>query len=104
MAAERDEALLESLHKDLKNKLRYQTQHERSFQRALRNIEQFGQRRVREELATRRIEILKLSTLVSTAIQSKKNGVDTDAVLKACGYEQPQSQAEPDEKTPPFST
>ncbi len=103
-AAERDEALLDSLHKDLKNKLRYQTQHERSFQRALRNIEQFGQRRVREELARRRLDVVQLSTVVWTAILSKKNGVDPEVVLKVCDYGQakPESQAEPDEKTPPL--
>jgi hypothetical protein len=88
-ASERDEALIESLHRDLKNKLRYQTQHERSFQRALRNIEQFGQRRVREELAGRRIEILQLSTVARTGILCKKNGVDHKVVLQACGYDEP---------------
>jgi uncharacterized protein with PIN domain len=88
-ASERDESLIESLHKDLKNKLRYQTQHERSFQRALRNIEQFGQRRVREELAVRRIEILQFGMVARTAILCKKNGVDPELVLRVFGDDKP---------------
>ena len=97
-ASPRDEALIESLHKDLKNKLRYQTQHERSFQRSLRNIEQFGQRRVREEQAGRRLEIFQLSSVARTALLCKKNGVEPELILLACDADEtvtPESPAEP---------
>jgi hypothetical protein len=80
-ASQRDEARIESLQRDLTLKLRYKTQHERSFQRAFRNIEQFGQRRVREELAIRRFDLLEHKVACLTALQCHKYGLDPKVIL-----------------------
>ncbi len=100
-ASERDEARIESLQKDLTLKLRYKTQHERAFQRAFRNIEQFGQRRVRETLAAQRLQILQHKILTFTAILCKKNGIDPAILLPfiTSGAIQPQPEP-PSEPTP----
>ncbi|MDQ2776131.1 MAG: hypothetical protein M3Y57_14620 [Acidobacteriota bacterium] len=94
-ASERNETRIESLQKDLTLKLRYKTQHERSFQRAFRNIEQFGQRRVREELAVRRIDILELKAACQTAILCKKNGIAPELMLLATDSLPDAAQPEP---------
>ncbi len=81
-AAEPDYARIEMLHNDLKNKLRYKADHERSFQRALRNIEQFGQRRTREQNAAQQLVILSHKVAFETALLSKKMGLDGELVLE----------------------
>ncbi len=100
-AAERNETRIEALQKDLTLKLRYKTQHERSFQRAFRNIEQFGQRRVREELAARQIDILELKAACQTAILCKKNGIAPELMLLATDSLPPDSL--PDQPEAPDS-
>jgi hypothetical protein len=81
-AAEPDYARIEMLHNDLKNKLRYKADHERSFQRALRNIEQFGQRRTREQNAAQQLAIISHKVAFETAVLSKKMGLDGELVLE----------------------
>ncbi len=80
-AAEPDYARIEFLHNDLRNKLRYKADHERSFQRALRNIEQFGQRRTREQNAAQQLVLISHKVAVGTALLCKKMGVDAEVVL-----------------------
>jgi hypothetical protein len=80
-AAEPDYARIELLHNNLKNKLRYKADHERSFQRALRNIEQFGQRRAREVNATQYLELTSHKIAFETAVLCHKRGLDPRVIL-----------------------
>ena len=84
-----DQDLIERLHKDLQTKLRYKTQHERSFQSSLRNIEQFGQRRVREANAARQLEALEHKVAALIALQCYKCGVDFRLLLHPAPTETP---------------
>jgi hypothetical protein len=76
-----DPARLDLLNKNLQNKLRYKTQHERSFQRSLRNIEQFGQRREREENTAQRLAIYEHKTTCNLILQLRKQNIDYHTVL-----------------------
>ncbi len=67
-----DQTQIELLHKDLQNKLRYKTTFERSFQRSLRNIEQFGQRRVREAQAAERLVVLENKAACQVAARTSE--------------------------------
>ena len=92
---------LEWLHKDLQKKLRYKTDHERSFQRALRNIEQFGQRRVREANAARRLEFYEYQAAGALTLMFHKNGIDYEKVFAVLpGFNQNQPEAPNTEETP----
>ncbi len=78
-----DQTQIELLHKDLQNKFRYKTSFERSFQRSLRNIEQFGQRRVREAQAALRLVILenKAACLVAAHTSQKRPRLQNSSPL-----------------------
>jgi hypothetical protein len=91
-AAQPDYARIEMLHNDLKNKLRYKADHERSFQRALRNIEQFGQRRTREEVAGAHLKINTHKVAVGTAILCKRMGIDAELVFSLITAIDPEEQ------------
>ncbi|MDQ2775895.1 MAG: hypothetical protein M3Y57_13415 [Acidobacteriota bacterium] len=95
-ASEPNPALIELLHKDLQHKLRYKTNFERSFQRSLRNIEQFGHRRVLEAQAAERLEIFENKAACLVAVTFHKNGLDHKTVLPLSTKHVPES-----EKTPP---
>jgi hypothetical protein len=100
-ASQRDESRIESLQKHLTLKLRYKTQHERSFQRAFRNIEQFGQRRIRETLAAQRLQVFQHKIVCFTALVCKKNGIDPAILLPFITSGSIQPQPEPSsEQTP----
>ncbi len=102
---ESDPDRLDRLHKDLQNKLRYQTKHERSFALSLRNIEQFGQRRVREANAAQRLEILACKVACVLVLKLYKAGIDYKTVLPLIlpflNTMQPKSP-DPEEATPPI--
>ena len=96
-----DPARLERLNKDLHNKLRYKTQHERSFQRSLRNIEQFGQRRTREEIALQRLVVHEHKTTCSLILQFKDHNVNYEAVLPFTTSLVYRGQSDPEEEETP---
>jgi hypothetical protein len=94
-AAEPDYARIELLDYNLKNKLRYKADHERSFQRALRNIEQFGQRRTREEIAVQQLTVICHKVAVGTALLCNKMGVDAEVVLAISKGLDPKAEPKP---------
>ncbi len=96
---------LDRLHKDLQNKMRYQTNHERSFQRSLRNIEQFGKRRVREAIAAQHLDLLEKKAACVLTLKFHKQGLDYKTVLSLIAAAPDTTQTEPGpeiEKTPPL--
>ncbi|MDQ2774200.1 MAG: hypothetical protein M3Y57_04615 [Acidobacteriota bacterium] len=95
-ASEPNQTKIELLHKDLQHKLRYKTTFERSFQRSLRNIEQFGRRRVREAQAAQRLVIFENKAACLVAATLYKNGLDYKKVLPLTTEYVPES-----ENTPP---
>jgi hypothetical protein len=97
-ASEPDQTQIELLHKDLQNKLRYKTSFERSFQRSLRNIEQFGQRRVREAQAAERLVVFENKAACQVALALHRNGLDYKTVLP---LSTPLSKTEENDETPP---
>jgi hypothetical protein len=97
-ASEPNQTEIELLHKDLQHKLRYKTGFERSFQRSLRNIEQFGHRRVREAQAAARLVVFENKAACQVALALHKNGLDFKTVLP---LSTPLSTSTETENTPP---
>jgi len=98
-----DPARLERLNKDLHNKLRYKTQHERSFQRSLRSIEQFGQRRVKEDIAAQRLAMYEHKTTCLVIAHFKKHGIDYEVVLPLINSLIYRVQPKPEKEKQPIS-
>jgi hypothetical protein len=93
-----DQTQIDRLHQDLQLKLRYKTNFERSFQRSLRNIEQFGRRRVREAQAAQRLVVFENKAACQVALALHKNGLDFKTVLP---LSTPLSATTETENTPP---
>ena len=100
-ASAQDQDLIERLHKDLQNKLNYKTQHERSFQSALRNIEQFGQRRVREANAVRHLEVVEHKAAFETSIKCHEAGIDVKIFLPVQTSVSPHIPKDKNQENPP---